>query len=218
VHTRFKLKSPRSVAVAMYEDSVRILAMVRLCRLRRLLGDLASLAEDETLDADEMRKQLKRLISPFEPERQGTQVAAIRQELGRQSQGLARLLKLAREAPLAVPADHKLAAAFATLDALSGSPNALPDKAAQPFGPSWQGLIDQPDRAAALGCFRAATLMGLKQALRNRSVSVDHSLSYRAPEEKLIPHKLWQRDRGRFIRDLNLPASSEKYLQRLEAG
>jgi hypothetical protein len=69
----------------------------------------------------------------------------------------------------------------------------------------------------ALGCFRAATLMALKQALRNRSVSVDHSLCYRAPEDKLIPQKLWQRDQGRFIRDL-MPASSEKYLQRLEAG
>jgi hypothetical protein len=138
----------------------------RLRRLRRLLGDLASLAEDQTLDADEMRKQLKRLISPFEPERRGSQVAAIRQELGRKSQDLARLLKIAREAPLAVPTDRKLAAAFATLDALSGSPNALPDKAAQPFGPSWQALIDQPDRAAALGCFCAATLMGLKRALR----------------------------------------------------
>src|SRR6185295_5211911 len=63
-----------------------------------------------------------------------------------------------------------------------------------------------------------ATLMSLKRALRNRSVSVDHSLSYRAREDKLIPHKLWQRDRGRFIRDLNLLAGSEKYLQRLEAG
>jgi hypothetical protein len=60
--------------------------------------------------------------------------------------------------------------------------------------------------------------MALKRALRNRSVSVDHSLSYRAPENKLISQKLWQRDQGRFIRDLNLPASSEKYLQRLEAG
>jgi hypothetical protein len=59
--------------------------------------------------------------------------------------------------------------------------------------------------------------MALKRALRNRSVSVDHSLSYRAPEEKLIPQKLWQRDQGRLIRDLNLPASSAKYLQRLEA-
>ena len=190
----------------------------RLRRFRRLLGDLAGLAGDESLGAAELRARLKSLIAPFEPERQGTQVAAIRQELGRKSQDLARLLKLAREAPLAIPTDHKLAAAFATLDALAASPNALPASTPQPFGPSWQALIDQPDRAAALGCFRAATLMALKRALRNRSVSVDHSLSYRAPEDKLIPQKLWQRDRGRFIRDLNLPASSEKYLQRLEAG
>jgi TnpA family transposase len=190
----------------------------RLRRLRRLLGDLAGLADDETLDATEVRSRLKGLIAPFELERQGSQVAAIRQELGRKSQDLARLLKLARETPLAVPTGHKLAAAFATLDSFSGAPNALPDKAPQPFGPSWQELIDQPDRGAALGCFRAATLMGLKRALRNRSVSVDHSLSYRATKDKLIPQKLWQRDQGRFIRDLNLPASSEKYLQRLEAG
>jgi len=191
---------------------------IRLRRFRRLLGDLAGLADDETLGVAELRERLKRLITPFESERQGSQVAAIRQELGRKSQELARLLKLAREAPLAVPAGHKLAAAFAALDALAVSPNALPATTPQPFGPSWQGLVDQPDRAAALGCFRAATLMALKRALRNRSVSVDHSVSYRAPEDKLIPQKLWQRDQGRFIRDLNLPASSEKYLQRLEAG
>jgi TnpA family transposase len=59
---------------------------------------------------------------------------------------------------------------------------------------------------------------GARRALRNRSVSVTHSLSHRAPEDKLIPLKLWQRNHGRFIRDLNLPASAEKYLPRLEAG
>ena len=60
--------------------------------------------------------------------------------------------------------------------------------------------------------------MALKRALRNRSVSVAHSLSYQAPEDRLIPLKLWQRDRKRFMRDLNLPAHAETYLQPLEAG
>jgi TnpA family transposase len=199
-------------------ERVEVSRAGRLRRFRRLLGDLVALADDDALGAAELRSRLRSLIAGFEPEREATQVAAIRQELGRKSQDLARLLKLARAARLAVPAGHGLAAAFATLDSLAASPNALPAKAPQPFGPSWQGLIDQPDRAAALGCFRAATLMALKRALRNRSVSVDHSVSYRAPEDKLIPLKLWQRDKGRFIRDLNLLAGSEKYLQRLEAG
>ena len=191
----------------------------RLRRLRQLLGDLASLAGDETLDAVALRTRLAGLIAPFGREREATQVVAIRQELGQKSHELARLLKAARAAALIVASDHPLAAAFATLDSLAASSaTALPTGTSQPFGPSWQGLIDQPDRVAALGCFRAATLMALKRALRNRSVSVDHSLSYRAPEDKLIPLTLWRRDRGRFIRDLDLPATAEKYLQRLEAG
>jgi TnpA family transposase len=191
----------------------------RLRRFRRLLDDLAGLAGDETLEVAELRSRLRGLIAPFEPEREATQVAAIRRELGRNSAQLARLLKTARAAEFVIPADHRLAAAFATLDSVAASSaTALPSDISQPFGPSWQGLIDQPDRVAALGCFRAATVMALKRAVRNRSVSVDHSLSHRAPEDKLIPLKLWQRDQGRFIRDLSLPDSADKYLQRLEAG
>jgi TnpA family transposase len=191
----------------------------RLRRFRQLLGDLASLAADEALGGTDLRARLHGLITPFEPERRTTQVAAIRQELARQSQDLVRLLTAARTMPLAVPADHALATALATLAALAASSaTTLPAGSAQPFGPSWRDLIEQPDRVAALGCFRAATVMALKRALRNRSVSVEHSLSYRAPEDKLIPAKLWQRDRARFLRDLYLSASAEKYLQRLEAG
>jgi hypothetical protein len=189
----------------------------RLRRLRQLLGDLASLADDKTLDAAALRTRLAGLIAPFSGEREATQVVAIRQELGQKSHELTRLLTAARATAPTIAADHPLATAFATLDALAASSaTALPAGTPQPFGPSWQGLIDQADRAAALGCFRAATLMALKRALRNRSVSVDHSLSWRAPEDKLIPLALWRRDRGRFIRDLDLPATAEKYLQRLK--
>jgi TnpA family transposase len=61
-------------------------------------------------------------------------------------------------------------------------------------------------------------VMALKRALRNGSITVDHSFSHRVAEEKLIPLPLWQRSRARFTRGLNLPASPEKYIQRLEAG
>jgi hypothetical protein len=66
------------------------------------------------------------------------------------------LLKTARAAELAMLAEHAVAAAFATLDSLAASGAALPMATPQPFGSSWQGLIDQPDRVAAPGCFRAA--------------------------------------------------------------
>ena len=44
----------------------------RLRRFRRLLADLAGLADDEALGAAELRSRLKRLIAPFEPDRQGS--------------------------------------------------------------------------------------------------------------------------------------------------
>ena len=181
----------------------------RLRRLHRLLGDLATLAEDEVLDAAALRSRLRDLIAPFDAERRSTRVAEIRRELGHKSQELARLLKTVRAAELAMPAEHAVAAAFATLDSLAPSGAVLPAATPQPFGPSWQNLIDQPDRVAALGCFRAATVMALKRGLRNGSVTVAHSFSHRAAEEKLIPAPLWQRSRARFIRALNLPARPE---------
>jgi TnpA family transposase len=190
----------------------------RLRRFHRLLGDLTALGDDEGLGAADLRSRLRDLIAPFEAERRSTRAAEIRQELGDKSQELARLLKTVRAAELAMPADHAIATAFATLDSLAASSSTLPAATPQPFGPSWQSLIDQPDRVAALGCFRAATVMALKRALRNGSITVDHSFSHRAAEEKLIPFPLWQRSRARFTRGLNLPASPEKYIQRLEAG
>src|SRR4051812_24831679 len=78
----------------------------RLRRFRELLGDLAGLADDKALDAAELRSRLHKLIAAFAPEREATQVTAIRQELGRKSNDLARLLKAARTAALAVPSDH----------------------------------------------------------------------------------------------------------------
>jgi hypothetical protein len=177
----------------------------RLRRLDRLLANLAALTEDEALDAPGLRSRLRDLIAPFEAERRSTRVAEIRREFGHKSHELARLLNTVRATELAMPTEHVVATAFATLDALPASGPALPAATPQPFGPSWQGLIDQPDRVAALGCFRAATVMALKRGLRNGSITVAHSFSHRAAEDKLIPASLWQRSRARFVRGSTSP-------------
>jgi len=114
---------------------------------------------------------------------------------------------------------HPLATAFMVLDSVAASQSAtLPTGAIQPFGVTWKCLIEQEDRTAALGCYRAATMLALKRALRNGSVSVGHSIAYRQREERLIPHNLWERDRARFVRDLGLPRSCETFLRHLEAA
>jgi hypothetical protein len=95
----------------------------RLRRFHRLLGDLTALGDDEGLGAADLRSRLRDLIAPFEAERLSTRVAEIRRELGGKSQELSRLLKTVRAAELAMPAEHAVATAFATLDSLAASPH-----------------------------------------------------------------------------------------------
>jgi TnpA family transposase len=188
----------------------------QLRRCRRLVAELARLAEDEQLDATELKRQLRSLIAVVTPERMPTRMAATRQELARSGKDLGLLLAMARAMDLQVPADHPLAIAFATLDQCAGS--SLPVGVTQPFGTTWKGLIEQEDRAIALGCYRAATLMALKRGLRNGSIAADHSVDHRRHEDRLIPRALWERDRGRLMRDLGLPRRCETFLRRLEAS
>lgn len=151
----------------------------RLKRFRGLIGDLTTLAGDESLDADGLRARLAKLVEPFQPELQISQVAAIRQELAQRQGELDRLLRAAKTAKPQTPAGHKLAEALALLDKVGGTAaGILPADAANSFGPSWRSLLDQPDRKAAINCYRAATVMLMKRAIRNRSVTAPDSLSH----------------------------------------
>jgi TnpA family transposase len=195
----------------------------RLLRLRGLLGDLTALAGEESLNAEALREKLRALVAPFQPELENTQVLAVRRALSEQTIVLGRVLKSARAVGLDLPTDHKLTTAFATLDRLSASASrTLPAGEENPFGRSWQTLIDQPDRTAALKSYTAATAMLLKRALNNRSVTASASLAHKSVEARLIPPTLWRRDRRRYFRDLSIPDSAELYVQRLgevlEAG
>ena len=189
----------------------------RLQRFRALLGDLTVLAGEESLSAEALRDRLRALVAPFEPELVNTQVLATRRALAEQTIVLARVVKSARGLGLDLPADHKLRGAFATLDRLSASgTRTLPAGEENPFGRSWQTLIDQTDRTAALKSYTAATAMLLKRALNNRSVTAKDSLGHKTVEARLIPPTLWRRDRQRYLRDLSIPDNPELYVQRLE--
>jgi TnpA family transposase len=187
----------------------------RLQRFRTLLGNLTALAEDDALGIEALRERLRALVAPFKPELDHTPVLATRRALSERTLVLNRVLTSARAVGLDLPADHKLATAFAALDGLSGS-RALPAGTDNPFGRSWQPLIDQPDRSAALKSYTAATAMLLKRALNNRSVTAKDSLLHKSTEARLIPSSIWRRDRQRYFRDLSIPLNPEHYLRRVE--
>jgi len=177
------------------------------------------LLAEEGLAAAALRDRLKALMVPFLPDDTApTKAAAIRRELSGDAAHLAAIVAAARAIGLDLAANPRLAEALATLDRRPVGPGVgLPEGSGQPFGPTWSGLIGQPDRAAALRSDLAATVMLLKRSLRNGSASVARSLNHRAPEDRLIPAQIWEQERGRLIQNLGVPVSGQSYLHKLEA-
>lgn len=198
-------RQARTRAEAAVEDELR--------RHQALVLQLASLVDDENTSASVARDQMRTMLAPFLPagaHGQSTKVGRVRRELATAGRGASELLGAVSSISLDLPSTHPLAQALTTLDRVAASEmGRLPEGTANPFGRTWAFLIDQPDREAAFGGYRAATLMLLKRSLRNGQASVDHSLEHRAPEDRLIPKAQWQKERARFVRNLAVPAKPE---------
>ena len=101
--------------------------------------------------------------------------------------------------------------------ALATCPNLLITRA-----PPWSAAIDGPDRQRALRGFETAILFELRKGLRNGSIWVSYSLSYRNREQLLIPSSEWKQARERYYTSLKLPTDPEryvsKYTQQLDYG
>ncbi len=177
---------------------------------------LLALTEDPGTADGAIRDQLRSMLLPFlamGSQGRTTKVGRIRYQLANGSAGAADLLDAAAAIGVDLAPAHPLAQALATLEQIRvRGDRHLPEGAGNPFGRTWALLLAQPDREEALGGYRAATLMLLKRSLRNGQASVAASLEYRAPEDRLIPHRQWSAERSRFIGHLALSAKPEATL------
>nr|WP_216674789.1 hypothetical protein [Paraburkholderia elongata] len=74
-------------------------------------------------------------------------------------------------------------------------------------------MIAHDDRGQALLAYEWATLFALRTALRNGSVYVDHSFSFRSLATLLIPADEWQRQRNHFYGQLGVPQDPKAFLE-----
>lgn len=80
----------------------------------------------------------------------------------------------------------------------------------------WGELIEGEDRERAMRALEAATLIGLRKALRSGTVFVNHSEKFRGRHRVLIDADTWQRDRTTRYAQLNLSQNPHVFLQGLE--
>lgn len=183
--------------------------------MRRLLTD-------PTIADAALRPALLALM-PTERDLFPSRAAGVRWQLHEKARHVRPLLKALLTLPLAGDEQAPLVRACAQLrDLYQRQVRALPVPCESSFAPRWTALVDQPDRQRALRAFEAATLFALRQALRNGSVWLEHSLAFRQREAMLIPEAEWTTHHRRFYAQLGLPLDAAHYtpqlLATLEAG
>jgi len=70
--------------------------------------------------------------------------------------------------------------------------HSLPVSCALPLGRVWRAGLAGEDRERAFAAAEVATLLNLRRALRNGTVSIEHSLAFRDRETLFIPQPLWE--------------------------
>lgn len=87
---------------------------------------------------------------------------------------------------------------------------------------SWKEAVDDPDRKRALYALQAHTAIKLSTGLRHGAVWIDYSFSHRERDQMLISPEEWERERGRYLRLLNLDRDPQAFLTKVikhvEAG
>ena len=183
---------------------------------RELLGSLGKLASDTSLDATQLRTQLQELIVAHQLRKPPTRAQLVREHLIAEIRPVRSLLSALVKLPWQATADHPVLAALERLKTLyMHDARELPAKTVNDFGKVWRSVIAGEDRERAMRGFELATLLGLRRALRNGTVWIDHSFAFRSCESLFIPAVQWQQQRNRYYRRLSLPKDASAFLEPL---
>jgi hypothetical protein len=190
---------------------------------RELLGGLSTLASDGTLSAAELQQKLNTLLVAHCAYRGPNRAQIIRDQMMEEVRPVRSLLKALTQQPWKATAEHPLLPSLQQLNALyEHGEHTLPVGTDLSLGRVWRKCLQDDDREKAFAAAEVGTLLNLRRALRNGSVWIDHSLSFRSRETLFIPAAQWQATRRAHYRRLHLPqdpaAFLEPLIERAKAG
>lgn len=175
---------------------------------------VAACVEDKSLAPPDAIEKIAELVKDVRQRKPPSRSSLIRLQLmakGAQARAmLARLVLL----PFESEVQHPVIDAIGMLKAIYSSPgkNELPETVEIKLGRVWRELIGSDDRVEALYAFEWATLSALRMALRNGSVFVSHSFSFRSRATLLIPKEEWDAKRKIYCGALGCPMTAKEFL------
>ena len=186
---------------------------------QQLLQELTDLAAQEKVPDAELRSRLVSLVAAKRARRPPSRASIIRQHLIDAIAPVRSLLVAVSGLAWQATGEHPAIDALDRLRTLyAGGTKSLPGEVtAARLGPAWRQAIADVDRERAFRALEVATLFALRRALRNGSVWIEHSLSFRGRERLFIPDERWKTEARRHYARLQLPAKASDFLTPLLA-
>jgi hypothetical protein len=182
-----------------------------------LLDEIAGAARTRILPDGQLRECVREIEQRYRGQRPPSRSARVRARLLESARMSRPLLQLMIRLPWQSQGAHPVALAIDWLRTLYARnarhlPETVPDFA---LGSVWKSTIAGGDRERALRALEIATLSALRRAVRNGSLWIDHSLSYRSREHLFISPTVWQVESKKHYTRLQLPRQAAAFLDPL---
>jgi hypothetical protein len=191
--------------------------------LKKQIQQLQSYAREQGRTVEELRQAIAELLPDPDAPSFASQAAEVGYRMTDDARRVRRLVRALLDLDFEGASNNPLIEAVGVLrDLHERRARHLPESVDSSFAALWSVTIDGSDRQRALRGFETAILFELRKGLRNGSIWVPYSLSYRHREQLLIPSSEWQEARKRYYNHLKLPMDPAryvvKYTRQLEQG
>lgn len=183
---------------------------------QELTREVARLATTPSVDGVVLQGELRRVLAEQRSRQPRSRADRIRDRLIEGVRPVRSLLRALATLPWAGTDGHPLLVALHVLrSAYDADDTTLAPTVVLSLGRVWRDVLAGSDRTRAFAASEVATLLGLRRALRNGTVWIEHSLSFRSRERLFIPHDEWLTRRPSLCRRLGLPIHADAFLEPL---
>jgi len=184
---------------------------------KTLLGELETLSAKGAVPDAELRARLESLVVETRKRKPPSKASLVREGLIDGIRPVRSLLVAIAKLPWQATGEHPAIEFLAKLQTfyLKGSRKLPADVVAPSLGRVWQASISSPDRERAFQALEVATLFALRRAVRNGSVWIEHSLSFRGRARLFFTNERWQAESKKHYARLSLPGKATTFLKPL---
>lgn len=185
----------------------------RIDPYQQLIGEVKRVISDTNVPDHAIRGELTEIVTAHEKRKRPSHAQLVRERLveaiGPMRALLAGIIDLPWESSGKIPV---IEAIKELREPSSRKDRRLPRDVSIDMGKVWRNYLGGDDRDRAYRALEVASLLELRRALRNGSVSISHSFTFLDRQRLFIPTERWTTERSRHYSRLGLPRLAKSAL------